>query len=394
LDNGVLLSNAAARLDMMNPGLPQWAIPGRISKKGGIVKLLTSYQLGTMTLPNRLVMAPMTRSRAGEGNVPTELNALYYVQRATAGLIITEATQVSTQGIGYPWTPGIHTAEQVDGWKQVVNAIHDAGGRVVLQLFHCGRISHPDFHDGELPVAPSAVKPQGQVFTPQGMKDFVTPRALRIDEIPGIIAQFVQGTKNALAAGFDGVEIHAANGYLPNQFLCDGTNKRTDAYGGSVENRCRFVLELTEAVCAASSSGNVGIRLSPSGIFNDMTHSEPVETFDFLVDRLNDFNLLYLHVMEPMMPVDHLPQYLTSVTEHYRKRYAGTMITNANYDRDSGKLAIENGVSDLVAYGKLFLSNPDLPKRFERHAPLNAWDEDTFYGGDEKGYTDYPFLDA
>ena len=297
-----------------------------------------------------MVMAPMTRSRAGEGHVPTELNILYYVQRATAGLIITEATQVSPQGIGYPWTPGIHTAEQIEGWQRVTEAVHDAGGRVFLQLFHCGRISHPDFHDGDLPVAPSAVKPKGQVFTPQGMKDFVTPRPLKASEIPGIIEQFSQGAKNAHTAGFDGVEIHAANGYLPNQFLCDGTNKRTDAYGGSVENRCRFVLDLTEAVCAAWACDKVGIRLSPSGIFNDMSHSDPVETFDFLVTKLNEFGLVYLHVMEPMMPVDHLPQYLTSVTAHYRKMYSGTVITNANYDRNSGVLAIENGVSDLVAY--------------------------------------------
>jgi N-ethylmaleimide reductase len=356
------------------------------------MKLLSSYQLGSMTLPNRVVMAPMTRSRAGEGNVPTELNALYYVQRATAGLIITEATQVSTQGIGYPWTPGIHTAEQVAGWKRLNEAVHKVEGRIFLQLFHCGRISHPDFHDGELPVAPSAVKPEGQVFTPQGMKDFVTPRSLDIGEIPGIIGQFAQGARNAREAGFDGVEIHAANGYLPNQFLCDGTNKRTDAYGGSIENRCRFVLELTEAVCAAWSSDRVGIRLSPSGIFNDMSHSDPVETFDFLVTRLNEFSLVYLHLMEPMIPTDGLPQYLPSVTPYYRKLYSGTVITNAHYDRKSGNSVIEEGVADLVAYGKLFLSNPDLPKRFEQNAPLNAWNEATFYGGDEKGYTDYPLL--
>jgi N-ethylmaleimide reductase len=336
-------------------------------------------------------MAPMTRSRT-VGNVPSELNAKYYVQRASAGLIITEATQVSTQGIGYPWTPGIHTAKQVEGWRLVTEAVHKAGGRMFLQLFHCGRISHPDFHGGDLPVAPSAVKPEGQVFTPEGMKDFVTPRALDTGEIPGIIEHFAQGTKNAQAASLDGVEIHAANGYLPNQFLCDGTNKRTDAYGGSLENRCRFVQELTEAVCAAWTSNRVGIRLSPSGLFNSMSHSDPVETFDYLVKKLNDFNLAYLHVMEPLMPVDDLPQYLTSVTPHYRKLFSGTIITNGGYDRTHGNRAVEDGAADLVAYGKLFLANPDLPKRFERNSRLNAPDEKTFYGGDERGYTDYPFL--
>ena len=356
--------------------------------------LLTAYQMGPLKLSNRVIMAPMTRSRAGENNVPTELNATYYKQRAGAGLIITEATQVSPQGVGYPWTPGIHTLAQTEGWKKVTEAVHRASGKIFLQLFHCGRISHPDFHDGQMPVAPSAVKPAGQVFTPEGQKDFVEPRELELEEIPGIIDQFVQGTRNAVTAGFDGVEIHAANGYLPNQFICDGTNRRSDAYGGSVENRCRFVLELTQAVCSACNRERVGIRLSPSGLFNDMSHSDPVETFDYLINRLNTFGLAYLHLVEPMIPVDDLPQYLKTVTPHYRDIYTGTIITNGGYDRDTGNQVIQEGKADLVSYGKCFLANPDLPKRFEANQPLNAPDESTFYGGDEKGYTDYPFIEA
>ena len=356
------------------------------------MKLLEPYRLSRMQLPNRIVMAPMTRSRAGAENVPTALNATYYVQRASAGLIISEATQISTQGIGYPWTPGIHTTEQIEGWKRVTEAVKKASGHIYLQLFHCGRISHPDFHEGALPVAPSAVKPAGQVFTPQGMKDFVTPRPLELEEISGIVDDFARGARNAKIAGFDGVEIHAANGYLPNQFLCDGTNRRTDAYGGSIPNRCKFVLEVVSAVCDAWNRYRVGIRLSPSGIFNDMSHSDPVDTFDYLVNKLDAFDLAYLHLMEPLIPVDHLSHYLQTVTPHYRKQFSNTIITNGGYDREGGEKALEDGVADLVAYGKLFLANPDLPKRFEENTALNDPDEDTFYGGGEKGYTDYPFL--
>lgn len=344
-------------------------------------------------MPNRVIMAPMTRSRAGEGNVPTDMNATYYTQRATAGLIITEATQVSEQGVGYPWTPGIHTDAQVEGWTKVTRAVHENGGRVFLQLFHGGRISHPVYHGGEPPVAPSPVRPKGELFTQEGMKEFVTPRALGIEEIPGVINQFRQGAKNALVAGFDGVEIHSANGYLPDQFLCDGTNRRSDAYGGSIENRTRFVLELVQAVVEVCGANRVGIRLSPSGIFNDIFNSDPVETFEHLIGRLNTFNLAYLHLVEPLLPVDQYPQYLDRVTPHFRRIYKGTLITNGGYDRDEGNRVIEDGEADLVSYGKLFLANPDLPARLAKNAPLNEPDESTFYGGDEKGYTDYPFMD-
>jgi N-ethylmaleimide reductase len=298
------------------------------------MNLLTPFKLEPYELTNRVVLAPMTRSRAGEGHVPTEMNATYYAQRASAGLSITEATQVSQQGVGYPWTPGIHTDAQVEGWKRVTQVVHRKGGRIFLQLFHCGRISHPLYQGGGLPVAPSAVKPEGELFTHEGMKEFVTPRALETDEIPGVIEQFRLGAKNALAAGFDGVEIHSANGYLPDQFLCDGTNHRTDQYGGLVENRARFVLELTKAVCEVWESNKVGIRLSPSGLFNEMYNSEPVETFEFLIDKLNLFCLSYLHLIEPLISVDDFPQYLQSVTPHFRKIYRGTIITNGDYDRE------------------------------------------------------------
>lgn len=357
------------------------------------MELLQPFRLGPFELPNRIVMAPMTRSRAGKGNTPTPLNATYYAQRASAGLIITEAAQISSQGIGYPWTPGIHTPEQIDGWQAVTDAVHAAGGRIFLQLFHGGRISHPDFHGGEPPVAPSPVRPTGQVFTPEGMKDFVVPRQLRTDEIPEIIEQFARGAENSLSAGFDGVELHCANGYLPDQFLCDGTNHRQDRYGGSIENRSRFVLELVERVTQAVDPDRVGIRLSPSGLFNDMFNSQPKETFEYVIDRLNRFNLCYLHLMEPLLPVDRLPQYLKAVTAHFRKIYGGPIITNGGFDREGGNLVIRQGSADMVAYGKLFLANPDLPVRFETNAPLNNWDEVTFYGGDEKGYTDYPFME-
>ncbi len=373
-------------------GIEMGAIFLSVSNEGGIMKLLTSYQLGPLTLANRMVMAPMTRSRSPQNNAPTDVNALYYAQRASAGLIVTEAAQVSAQGVGYPWTPGVHTPEQVEGWKRVTEAVHKAGGYIFAQLFHGGRISHPDYHGGELPVSPSAVKPEGQVFTYEGMQDFVAPRALDKAEIPDIMEDFARATECARNAGFDGVEIHAANGYLPNQFLCDGTNQRTDDYGGSVENRSRFVLELTQAVVGEWASDHVGIRLSPSGLFNSMSHSDPVATFDYLVGKLDGYNLAYLHLIEPGMPLDEFPQYLKTVTPHYRKLYSGTLITCGGYDRKKGELALAEVTTDLVAFGGLFLANPDLPARFETNADLNVPDEATFYGGDEKGYSDYPFL--
>lgn len=355
--------------------------------------LLTTFNLSGLELPNRIIMAPMTRSRAGEENVPTELNATYYKQRASAGLIISEGTQISEQGVGYPWTPGIHSDKQVEGWKKVTNAVHEAGGRIFAQIWHVGRISHPYFHDGDLPVAPSAVKPQGQAFTPEGMKDFVEPRALETEEIPGIIKDYVQAAKNAMEAGFDGVEIHGANGYLIDQFIQDGTNKRTDRYGGSVENRARFALEVTEAVTEAVGSNRVGIRLSPSGEFNDMHDTNPKHTFTYLINELNRFDLAYLHLIEPLTDVSDLTNYLENVTPYFRNIYEGTIITCGGYTRESGIQTIEQNDADLVAYAQLFLANPDLPERFAVDAELNEPDSDTYYGGGKEGYTDYPFMD-
>lgn len=356
--------------------------------------LLTSYRRSGLKLPNRLVMAPMTRSRAGEGNVATELMATYYRQRASAGLIISEGTQISPRGAGYPWTPGIHSKAQVEGWKKVTDAVHEVGGRIFAQIWHVGRISHPSFHGGEPPVAPSAIKPEGQAFTADGLKDFVEPRALQTGEIPHIVDRYRQAALNAVEAGFDGVEIHGANGYLIDQFIQDGTNRRSDRYGGSVEHRARFALEVTEAVADAIGPERTGIRLSPSGEYNDMYDSNPKHTFSYLVTRLNDYDLAYLHLVEPLSDVSGKANYLTEVTSYFRNIYEGTLITCGNYTRRSGREAIQNDEADLVAYARLFLANPDLPKRFAAHGPLNDPNPDTFYGGGEEGYTDYPFMDG
>jgi len=360
------------------------------------LKLLEPCTLSDLQLKNRMVMAPMTRNRAGEGNVPHEMNAKYYRQRTSAGLIISEATQISEQGIGYPNTPGIHTDEQVEGWKKVTEAVHKEDGLIFLQLWHVGRISHPDFHDGEKPVAPSTVKPEGQAFTYEGLKDFVTPRALEVEEIPAIIDDFRKGAENAKKAGFDGVEIHAANGYLIDQFLRDGTNKRTDKYGGAIKNRARFALEITKAVCDVWDNDRVGIRLSPSGTFNDMYDSNPPKIFNYLLGELSKYNLAYVHMVEPLFELDgdEYDNFPRNVVEFYRPSYNGTMIGCGNLDKVSGEELLQKDHADLIAYARLFLANPDLPDRFRRDAPLNEPDTDTFYGGDEEGYIDYPFLET
>ncbi len=355
--------------------------------------LFSSYQLGSLQLPSRIVMAPMTRNRAGQGNVPTELMATYYEQRASAGLSITEATQVSPQGLGYPGTPGIHSDEQVAGWKRVTEAVHKSGGRIFLQLWHVGRISHPSLQpNGVLPVAPSAVAPAGEAITYTGMHKFVTPRALEIGEIPGIVHDFVEGAKRARAAGFDGVEVHGANGYLIDQFLRDGANKRTDAYGGAVENRARFLREVTEAVVGVWGADRVGVRLSPTSAFNDMSDSDPHKTFGHAATVLNNLKVAYIHVVEPVVQKPG-PGGRVSLT--IRTNYRGTLIANGGYDLKSGNAAIASGETDLVSFGVLYLANPDLPTRFKRGGTqLNAPQQATFYGGDSKGYTDYPTLGA
>ena len=354
--------------------------------------LFDPIKVGRYTLPNRLVMAPMTRNRAAAGNVPGPLAAKYYAQRAGAGLIVTEATQVSPQGVGYPATPGIHSPEQVAGWRAVTEAVHRAGGRIFLQLWHVGRISHPSLQpDGALPVAPSAIAPEGEAVTYQGMQPFVTPRALEAGEIPGIVASFGQGARNAIAAGFDGVEIHAANGYLIDQFLRDGTNRRQDGYGGSVEKRARLLLEITEAVVAGAGHDRVGVRLSPNGTFNSMSDSDPHLTFGHAARELDRFDLAYLHVIEGR-PGEAVPKGGFVQAANLRPIFKNPIVAAAGFDKALAEATLARGDADLIALGALFLANPDLPERLRRNAKLNAPDQATFYGGDAKGYVDYPSL--
>ena len=354
--------------------------------------LFSPAQLGAISLKNRLVMAPLTRSRAPKENgVPQSINVTYYEQRATAGLIVTEATPISAMGHGYPFLPGIYTDEQVAGWKKVVDAVHAKGGKMVLQLWHVGRISHPSLLPNHvLPVAPSAIKPAGQLYTYEGMVDFVEPRALDASELPALVADYVHATQCALAAGFDGVEIHSANGYLLDQFLRDGTNKRTDNYGGSFENRARLLMEVTKAVVAVAGSDKVGIRLSPVNPFNDISDSNPQALFNYVVTELNQFNLAYLHVIEG--DVGGMAQAFDFAA--LRKLFKNAYMANLGYDKARGNAAIASGHADVIAYGVPFIANPDLVERYKINAPLNEANPDLFYGGDEKGYTDYPFLNA
>jgi N-ethylmaleimide reductase len=360
--------------------------------KGAAMDLFSPCRLGSIELANRMVMAPMTRSRALAGNVPNPLAATYYVQRASAGLIVTEGTQVSPQGVGYIRTPGIHSPEQVAGWQTVTGAVHEAGGKIFAQLWHVGRVSHPDFHGGELPVAPSALPAEGEVFTAQGKKSMVAPRALETGEMPGIVEQFRQGAENAQLAGFDGVEIHGANGYLLDQFLRDGANQRTDAYGGSIEKRARLPLEVAEAVVGVWGPERVGYRIAPYFSAFSMADSDPVGTYSFLARELSRLGLGYLHIFEAMAGFTAPPAGAVRLTPVLRELFKGTYIVNGGYDAAAGNAAIGRGEADLVAYGVLFLANPDLPERFRRNGPFNAPDYGTFYAGEEKGYTDYPPL--
>jgi N-ethylmaleimide reductase len=358
--------------------------------------LFTPYQLGPYELRNRLVMAPMTRNRATADGVPTGAMAAYYAQRATAGLIVTEGTQVSRQGLGYAYTPGIHTDAQVEGWRGVTDAVHQAGGRIFAQLWHVGRVSHPALQPGgALPVAPSAIGIEGSTFTYEGAKEFVAPRALETDEIRGVVEQYAEGARRAFAAGFDGVELHGANGYLIDQFLRDGSNQRTDRYGGSVANRVRFLTEVTEAVVDVWGGHRVGVRLSPTGAFNGMSDSDPEATFSYAAYALNQFGPAYLHVVDPIAAGENPNAGPTAgrLSHALRAIFRGTFIANGGYDAASGHAAVTGGEADLVAYGTWFLANPDLVRRFRESAPLNAPDRATFYGGGEQGYTDYPTLD-
>ncbi len=356
------------------------------------MNLLTQYKLGDLELSNRMVMAPMTRCRAVEGNVPNPLAVTYYVQRASAGLIITEGSQVSPQGVGYVRTPGIHSPLQVAGWKKVTEAVHKAGGKIFLQLWHVGRVSHPDFLGGELPVAPSALPFEGEIHTPFGKKKFVIPRALELSEIPDIIEQFRKGAQNAKAAGFDGVEIHGANGYLLDQFLRDGSNRRTDKYGGSLQNRARIPLEVTEAVIQIWGADRVGYKISPHFSNYSMSDTNPRQTFSYFARELNNIRLGYLHMVEPVGGRMGATAPDARLAPIIREIFEGTLMLNGGYDARSGNEAIEKGNADLISFGVLFLANPDLPERFRKNAPLNSADVATFYTGEEKGYIDYPKL--
>jgi N-ethylmaleimide reductase len=354
--------------------------------------LFSPIQLGSYRLSNRIIMAPLTRMRAPE-SIPTELMMSYYCQRASAGLMISEATSISAQGVGYPNVPGIYTDTQIKAWKKITEAVHAKGGRIFLQLWHVGRISHPSFHEGELPVAPSAIAPQGQALTYTGMQPFVTPRALALEEIPNIVDQYRSAAKNALTAGFDGVEIHAANGYLLDQFLRDGSNQRTDNYGGTLENRCRLLLEVVAAVTRVWGAERVGVRLSPSGTFNDMSDSEPEKLFVYLLGQLNRFDLAYLHIVDALeSDIRHGAKVVDLAA--LRRVYLGTLIVCGGYDFTRASSALAHELADAVAFGQLYIANPDLVERLKLGAPLNTPDSATFYGGDEKGYTDYPFLNA
>ncbi len=354
--------------------------------------LFSPAKLGSIALKNRIVMAPLTRNRAGEGGVPHDLNVTYYAQRATAGLIVTEATPISPMGHGYPALPGIYTEEQVAGWQKITDAVHAKGGKIVIQLWHVGRISHPTLLNGALPVAPSAIKPAGKAFTYQGLVDYVEPRALETSELPAIVQDYVHATQCALKAGFDGVEIHAANGYLLDQFLRDGSNTRTDNYGGSFENRARLLLEVTKAVVEAAGADKVGIRISPVNPFNDMKDSNPQALFNYVTEQLNQFNLAYLHAVEGGIHGGGKADAFDF--EQMRKLFKGAYMANLSYDKARGNAAIASGHADVIAYGVPFIANPDLVERYKTDAPLNEADSKSFYGGNEKGYTDYPFLSA
>ena len=346
--------------------------------------LFDPLKLGDLNLPNRIIMAPLTRSRAGAGRIANHLMAEYYAQRASAGLILSEATVVSPMGIGYDDTPGIWSLEQVEGWRLTTQAVHRAGGRIFLQLWHVGRISDPRFLDGALPMAPSAIAAKGNISLVRPATPFVTPRALERNEIPGIIEAFRRGAENAQLAGFDGVELHGANGYLLDQFLQDSTNMRTDDYGGSLENRARLMLEAVDAAISVWGAGRVGVHLAPRADAHSMGDSDLPRTFEYVARRLSERKIACICVREYIAP-DRLGPRLKAA-------FAGVYIANEKFTYETGERAVESGDADAVAFGKLFIANPDLPTRFALHAPLNEPKVSEFYSGGAKGYTDYPSL--
>ncbi len=361
-------------------------------------KLLSSLALGPYTLRNRILMAPLTRTRAGDGNVPREMNVTYYRQRATAGLIITEATPVSPYGHGYWGTPGIHTEEQRDGWKRITDAVHEEGGLIFQQLWHVGRISHQDLQPGSvLPVSASAIRPKGNALTRDGLKPHPTPRALLSDEIPGVIKEFRRGAQLAMKAGFDGVEVHGANGYLPDQFLNSGSNERTDKWGGPIENRARFLLAVTDAVVSVWGADRVGVRLSPANRHGDIDDTNRHETYTYAVRELNKRKLAYIHLVSPRVDgAENAKTVMDLGPERFRPLITSPtrLIVAGGYGPADAESLVDRGTADAVAFGRLFISNPDLPKRIELDAPLNAYDRKTFYARGMEGYLDYPALGA
>jgi N-ethylmaleimide reductase len=353
--------------------------------------LFSAVRLGSYVLPNRIVMAPMTRSRATPDGVPSSLAATYYAQRATAGLIITEATQVSPEGVGYPGTPGIYTEAQATRWRSVTRAVHAQHGRIFLQLWHVGRVSHPSMQpEGRLPVAPSAIAPEGGLFTSHGMQRFVTPRAIDSEEIGGLVAQFARAAQLALDAGFDGIDIHAANGYLIDQFLRDGSNRRSDAYGGSVPNRARFLLEVVEAVMSVWGAARVGVRISPLQPYNSMQDSDPQTLFSHVATMLGRFGIGYLHVVEPGSGHPMATAQGLDMLRLLRVAFRGRMIVDGGRDRASAESALANSEADLVALATPFIANPDLVERLSLGLPLASPDPAVYYEGGARGYTDYP----
>jgi len=349
-----------------------------------MARLFEPLQLGDLYLPNRTVMAPLTRCRAGAGRVPTALMAEYYVQRASAGLILSEATAVTPMGVGYPDTPGIWSDEQVAGWKTVTSAVHAAGGRIFLQLWHVGRISDPHYLGGEQPVAPSAIAADGHVSLLRPKKAFVTPRALELNEIPGIVEAYRKGAENAKIAGFDGVEVHGANGYLLDQFLQDSTNHRTDAYGGSIANRARLMLEVTDAAISVWGPGRVGVHIAPRGDSHSMGDSDPLATFTYLAREFAKRHIAFICARE------HAGE--NRIGPQIKAAFGGVYIANEKFTRETAEAALAAGEADAVAWGQLFIANPDLPRRMKLGAAFNAPNPATFYGGSVEGYTDYPAL--
>jgi hypothetical protein len=350
-----------------------------------MASLFDPLQAGAFTLKNRIVLAPLTRCRASAGRVPNDMMRDYYVQRASAGLMLSEATSVSPMGVGYPDTPGIWSDEQVAGWKTITDAVHEAGGTMLLQLWHVGRISDPVYLDGELPVAPSAIAAKGHVSLLRPMKDFVTPRALDLDEIPGILADYRRGAENAKRAGFDGVEVHGANGYLLDQFLQDSTNRRTDAYGGPIENRARLMLEAVDTAIEVWGADRVGLHLAPRGDSHTMGDSDPLKTFGYVATEVGKRKIAFICTREAEGP--------DAISPQLKKLFGGVFIGNEKFTKRTAADAINAGIVDAVAFGKLFIANPDLPLRFKLDAPLNTPEPSSFYGGDTRGYLDYPALE-